>query len=204
MSISSLRPCMCASAALLESNYGVLGRYGVSVPALTKDQEGHKTNTPYLGKAIRRIQAIWESNILEDVKRGPYSKKLQYAVSNTLDTPHGSVFILDKLTEVAESSCLSDKMKVVFDRARSEEKAFVGLMRDLCFSLRISLSKKRRLVAELEALVEWGDAATPLEHMREIVARDSVLLGELEKYLARAQVGVSLKDGYVTDMEEKE
>ncbi|GJZ83326.1 hypothetical protein Tco_0648499 [Tanacetum coccineum] len=30
------------------------------VPALTKDHEGQKTNMPYLGKAIRRIQAIWE------------------------------------------------------------------------------------------------------------------------------------------------
>nr|GEV71157.1 hypothetical protein [Tanacetum cinerariifolium] len=116
----------------------------------------------------------------------------------------GPFFILDKLTEVAESSRLSDKMKVVFDQARNKEKAFASLMRDLCFSLRISLSKKRMLVAELEALVERGDAATPLEHMREIVARDYVLLGELEKLLARAQVGMILKDGYVTDMEKKD
>ncbi|GJU23927.1 hypothetical protein Tco_1157269 [Tanacetum coccineum] len=36
------------------------GRYDVSVPALTGDHEGNKTNTPYPGKAIRRIQAIWE------------------------------------------------------------------------------------------------------------------------------------------------
>nr|GEV67941.1 hypothetical protein [Tanacetum cinerariifolium] len=115
-----------------------------------------------------------------------------------------SFFKLDKLTKVDESSRLPDKMKVVFDRARSEEKSFAGLMQDLCFSLRISLSKKRRLVAELEALVERGDAARPLEHMREIVASDSVMLRDLEKLLARAQVGVSLKDGYVVDMEEKE
>ncbi|GJV65618.1 hypothetical protein Tco_1476446 [Tanacetum coccineum] len=108
------------------------------------------------------------------------------------------------LTEVAESSRLPDKMKVVFDRARSEEKYFARLMQDLCFSLRISLSKKRRLVAELETLVERGDAASPLEHMREIVAHDSVTLGDLEKLLAHAQVGVSLKDGYVADIEEKE
>ncbi|GKE88460.1 hypothetical protein Tco_1565935, partial [Tanacetum coccineum] len=33
------------------------------------------------------ILEIWnEYNILEDIKRGPYSKKLQYAVSNPLDT----------------------------------------------------------------------------------------------------------------------
>ncbi|GJW54826.1 putative reverse transcriptase domain-containing protein [Tanacetum coccineum] len=36
------------------------GRYGVSVPALTKDHEGNMINTSYPGKAIRRIQAIWE------------------------------------------------------------------------------------------------------------------------------------------------
>ncbi|GJW25394.1 hypothetical protein Tco_0039205, partial [Tanacetum coccineum] len=30
---------------------------------------------------------IWHLNILEDIKRSPYSKKLQYAISNPLDTP---------------------------------------------------------------------------------------------------------------------
>nr|GEW50586.1 hypothetical protein [Tanacetum cinerariifolium] len=95
-------------------------------------------------------------------------------------------------------------MKVMFDQTRNEETAFASLMHALWFSLRISLSNKRRLVAELEGLVERGDATKPLEHMREIDARDSVLLGELEKLLARAQVRVSLKDGYVTDMEENE
>ncbi|GJS29176.1 zinc finger, CCHC-type containing protein [Tanacetum coccineum] len=70
------------------------------------------TNTPYPSKKIRRIHActhqrprrkqaqyavsredqyavldIWHVNILEDIKCGPYSKKLQYAVSNPLDTP---------------------------------------------------------------------------------------------------------------------
>ncbi|GKA42980.1 hypothetical protein Tco_0735640 [Tanacetum coccineum] len=82
------------------------------------------------------------------------------------------------LSEVAESSQFLDKMKVVFSRSRSEDESFVGLMRDLCFSLRISLSKKRRLVTELEALGEQGDAAKALEHIRDIVARDDVTLGE--------------------------
>nr|GEZ84891.1 hypothetical protein [Tanacetum cinerariifolium] len=95
-------------------------------------------------------------------------------------------------------------MNVVFDQARSEEKAFASLMKDLSLSLMISVSKKHRLVAKLEALVEHGDPARPLEHMRVIVARDYEFLGELEKLLARAQVGVGLKDAYVTDMEGKE
>ncbi|GJU35297.1 hypothetical protein Tco_1183651 [Tanacetum coccineum] len=79
----------------------------------------------------------------------------------------GPFFILDKLTEVAESSRLSDKIKVVFDRALGEENDFGKLMQDLCFSLRISLSKKRRLVAELDALVLRGESAKPLEYMKE-------------------------------------
>nr|GEW12398.1 hypothetical protein [Tanacetum cinerariifolium] len=106
--------------------------------------------------------------------------------------------------KVTESSCLSDKMKVVFVRARSEDESFAGLMCDLCFSLRISLSKKRMLVAELEALGERGDAVRSLEHMGEIVARDYMTLRDLEQLLACAHVGMSLKDGYVADMEEKE
>nr|GFC57841.1 hypothetical protein [Tanacetum cinerariifolium] len=61
-----------------------------------------------------------------------------------------------------------------------------------------------RLVAELQVLAEWGDAGKTLEQMREIVACNSVTLGDLEKLLARALVGVSLKEGYVSDMELKE
>ncbi|GJR99398.1 hypothetical protein Tco_0315907 [Tanacetum coccineum] len=34
------------------------GRYGISVPALTKDHEGNKLNTPYPGKIIHRIEDI--------------------------------------------------------------------------------------------------------------------------------------------------
>ncbi|GKD83070.1 hypothetical protein Tco_1349909 [Tanacetum coccineum] len=73
------------------------------------------TNTPYPLRKIRRIRActyqrpqrkedqytvskvtqyvvfkIYYVNILEDIKLGPYSKKLQYAVSNPLDTPRFS------------------------------------------------------------------------------------------------------------------
>ncbi|GKA02615.1 hypothetical protein Tco_0675396 [Tanacetum coccineum] len=77
MSIPSLRPCMYASAALLECNYGVIGerRYGVSVPALTKDHKGIKLNTPYPEDQYAVLEIWNEYNILEDIKRGPYSKK---------------------------------------------------------------------------------------------------------------------------------
>nr|GEU42612.1 hypothetical protein [Tanacetum cinerariifolium] len=95
-----------------------------------------------------------------------------------------------------------DKMKYVFGRSCGEDDSFAKLMHDLCLALRISLSKKRRLVAELEALGEREGAAKPLKHMRYIFACDDVTLGELETLLAHAQVGVSLKVGYVADMEE--
>ncbi|GKD19374.1 hypothetical protein Tco_1208532 [Tanacetum coccineum] len=77
-------------------------------------------------------------------------------------------------------------------------------MQDLYFSLRISLNKKRRLVAELDVLVLRGESAKPLEYIREVVAWDSALHGDLEKVLTHSLVGVSLKEGYVADMEEKE
>nr|GEV89228.1 phosphoenolpyruvate carboxylase-like protein [Tanacetum cinerariifolium] len=140
----------------------------------------------------------------------------------------GHFLILDKLTEVAESSRLVDKMKVVFDQACSEEKAFASLMRDLSLSLKISgvwaplfansclppgihrkvnnvivinlwsvvedyrlarrlsqlqilemeikfnaskkvtPSKHRRLITELEAFGQRGDALRALDYMREI------------------------------------
>ncbi|GJY79598.1 hypothetical protein Tco_0485399 [Tanacetum coccineum] len=81
---------------------------------------------------------------------------------------------------------LADKMKYVFGRSRGEDDSFAKLMRDLCLALRISLSKKRRLVADLEALGEREGVAKPLEHIRDIVARNAVTLGELETLLARA------------------
>nr|GEY88853.1 hypothetical protein [Tanacetum cinerariifolium] len=115
----------------------------------------------------------------------------------------GPFFILDKLTEVAESSRLTDKMKVVFDQARREEESLEALMRDVSFSLRVSLSKKRRLATELEALREQGDVVRALENMKEIVLSDSLTLADLEQLLARAQAGLGLKDGYFADVRAK-
>ncbi|GKA45299.1 hypothetical protein Tco_0738095 [Tanacetum coccineum] len=89
--------------------------------------------------------------------------------------------------------------------------AIVGLMcqspylhSDIKNGDRISLSKKRRLVAELEAVGEVEGVVKCLEHMRVIVARDAVTLGQLETLLGRAQVGVSFKSGFVADMEVKD
>ncbi|GKA47230.1 hypothetical protein Tco_0740113 [Tanacetum coccineum] len=142
----------------------------------------------------------------KDAKRGEEAKlvALNDVIAEALDeieTLKNNVEILDG--EVVESPQFSDKMKVAFDQARKEEASFAALMRELCCSLRVSLSKKRRLAAELEGLGEQGDAIKALENMTEIVARDSVTLGDLEQLLARDQVGVDLKDGYLADVEEK-
>ncbi|GJV59207.1 hypothetical protein Tco_1465307 [Tanacetum coccineum] len=70
-------------------NYGVIGerRYGVSVPAVTKDHKGIKLNTPYLEDQYAVLE-IWNGyNILEDIKRGPYSKKSPIRCIQSLDTP---------------------------------------------------------------------------------------------------------------------
>nr|GEV79599.1 hypothetical protein [Tanacetum cinerariifolium] len=106
--------------------------------------------------------------------------------------------------EVTGSPRIGAKMKYVFGRSRSEDGSLSSLMRSLCSGLRVSLSNKRRLVVEFEALGESEGAAKCLEHMRDIVGRDAVTLGELEALLAHAQVGAALKTGFVADMEVEE
>nr|GEW04211.1 hypothetical protein [Tanacetum cinerariifolium] len=71
-------------------------------------------------------------------------------------------------------------------------------------TLWVSVSNKRRLVAELEALGEVEGAAKSLEHMRAVVGRDAVTLGELEAMWASAPVEAALKAGFVADMEVQE
>ncbi|GJY55637.1 hypothetical protein Tco_0454752 [Tanacetum coccineum] len=63
------------------------GRYGVSVPALTKDHKGIKLNTPYPEDQYAVLEIWNEYNILEDIKRGPYSKKSPIRRIQSLDTP---------------------------------------------------------------------------------------------------------------------
>ncbi|GJR98808.1 hypothetical protein Tco_0270982 [Tanacetum coccineum] len=103
-----------------------------------------------------------------------------------------ALYILDKLAEVVDSSCLQDKMKVVFVQARGKDESFIALICDLCSALRVSIAKNRRLIAELK----------PLDYMKEMVVRDSATLGVLEQLLAGTHVGMRLKASYVAKMEE--
>ncbi|GKE19109.1 hypothetical protein Tco_1426686 [Tanacetum coccineum] len=113
-----------------------------------------------------------------------------------------ALYILDKLAEVAGSSRLQDKMKIVFMQARGSDDSFIALMRDLCSALRVSIAKNRRLIAELEALGQRAEALKHVDYMKEIVARDAATLGVLEQLLAGTHVGMRLKASYVTEMEE--
>ncbi|GJR95078.1 hypothetical protein Tco_0267252 [Tanacetum coccineum] len=101
-----------------------------------------------------------------------------------------SLYILDKLVEVTDSSRLEDNMKVVFIQARGADKSFIALMRDLCSALRVSITKNRRWIVELEALGHQTEALKPLDYMREIVGRNAVTLGILEQLLAGGNVGM--------------
>nr|GEU57746.1 hypothetical protein [Tanacetum cinerariifolium] len=74
------------------------------------------------------------------------------------------------------------------DVARGRDDSFIALMRDLCSSLRVSIVKNRRLIAELEALGQRAEALKPLDYMKEIVGRDAATLGVLEQLLAASHV----------------
>ncbi|GJY77011.1 reverse transcriptase domain-containing protein [Tanacetum coccineum] len=76
-------PVLTIRVTIMEDN-------DVFMPALTKEQR-KEAHTPF--QRLYAVLEIWnEYNILEDIKRGPYSKKLQYAISNPLDTPYRTDF----------------------------------------------------------------------------------------------------------------
>ncbi|GKA43515.1 hypothetical protein Tco_0736239 [Tanacetum coccineum] len=105
---------------------------------------------------------------------------------------------LNELVDLSRET--EDRMKVWFVQACTEEEGFAGFFHDRCADLRMSLSKNQRLIAELEAVGERGDTVRCLDHIREIVTRDTGKLGVLEQLLAGTHVGIRLKDSYVADM----
>nr|GEV11275.1 putative reverse transcriptase domain-containing protein [Tanacetum cinerariifolium] len=68
---------------------------------------------------------------------------------------------------------------------------------------RVSITKNRRLIAELEALGQQGEALKPLDYMKEIVGRDSTTLGVLEQLLVGTHAGMRLKASYVAEWKNK-
>ncbi|GKG45952.1 hypothetical protein Tco_0498398, partial [Tanacetum coccineum] len=94
------------------------------------------------------------------------------------------LYILDKLSEVTDSTWLEDKMKVMFSRAQDSDESFIKLLRELCSAIWVTITKDRRLIVELEALGQRADVLKSLEYMREMVARDYVRVKVLEQLLA--------------------
>ncbi|GJR45203.1 hypothetical protein Tco_1313306 [Tanacetum coccineum] len=113
----------------------------------------------------------------------------------------GHFFILERLSQFAGSPHLVYKMRYVFGRSQAEDQAFSGLISNICIALRISLSKKRKLIAKLEVVEDEEGAAKGLENLTVVVARDTATLGDLEHLLTRSQVGVTLKACFVNDMQ---
>nr|GEU35212.1 hypothetical protein [Tanacetum cinerariifolium] len=107
----------------------------------------------------------------------------------------------DVLAEIAEYPRLGDKIKYVFECSRGEDESLSRMMVDLYIAYRVSLGKKRRLIAELEAAGEVDGYAKCLEHMKVVVARDDVTLEDMEIVWACCQVGKILKASFVADME---
>ncbi|GJV39474.1 putative reverse transcriptase domain-containing protein, partial [Tanacetum coccineum] len=89
----------------------------------TRYHKGFKSNTPYPGTSIRRIEGLLYTKILEDIKRGLYSKKAQCAV--TMDNSNITIEEYIRLEE--EKSRRHGKVfnwetaKYVFDDAFTSE-----------------------------------------------------------------------------------
>nr|GEW20607.1 hypothetical protein [Tanacetum cinerariifolium] len=91
-------------------------------------------------------------------------------------------------------------MKVVFSRARECDEGFIEALKELSSAFGVSIAKDRRLIAELEALRERGDALKPLEYMREMVTRNFSRVKILEQLLADAHIVMRLKAAYVDEI----
>ncbi|GJY78359.1 hypothetical protein Tco_0484160 [Tanacetum coccineum] len=138
------------------------------------------TNTPYPSRKIRRIRActhqrpqrkedqyavsredqyaildIWHVNILEDIKRGPYSKKLQYAISNPLDTPDYIVQLISSVEVMSTPAHFDSEIISQTDEAQSSRVPTLFLD-DLYVAVRQAY------------LVDTDTESRPLEHLREI------------------------------------
>nr|GEY25770.1 hypothetical protein [Tanacetum cinerariifolium] len=85
-------------------------------------------------------------------------------------------------------------------RAAFTSAGFIEALKELSSAFRVSIAKDCRLIAELEALRERGDALKPLEYMREMVARDVARVRILEQLLADAHVGIRLKAAYADEI----
>nr|GEW64896.1 hypothetical protein [Tanacetum cinerariifolium] len=162
-----------------------------------------------IAEALEEIESQGHNVAMLDGNNDYQAEQLIFTLMPPEILTMAALYILDKLSEAANSSRLEDKMKVVFSRARDSDKSFIELLRELCYAIRVSINKDRVsitkdrwLIAELEALGQRADVLKSLEYMREMVARDSARVGILEQLLVGTHVGMRLKAEYAADMGE--
>nr|GEW92603.1 putative reverse transcriptase domain-containing protein [Tanacetum cinerariifolium] len=128
-----------------------LGRYGVSVPALTKDHKGNKLNTPYPSRKIRRIRAC--------AHQRPQRKQAQYAISiedqyvvNLDNSASNDLIPLDSWT----SGLLEYKLPL---SNRVEHEMHLGLVLELLKKEKIyaKFSKCEFWLQEKSNTFNWGE-----------------------------------------------
>ncbi|GJU54863.1 hypothetical protein Tco_1228577 [Tanacetum coccineum] len=147
-------------------------------------------NPDHVQRIENKAKTVWQV-------RGTVHVRWQYEVAENVRCQYEVLF------QVAAGQSERDTWHLACV-STSEDECFIGIVRDLCRGLRLSLSKNRRLIADLEALGQRADAIRPLGYLREMVGRDSDMLGFLEQLLARAEFGKRLKAGYADDMDQPE
>ncbi|GJY24226.1 hypothetical protein Tco_0397884, partial [Tanacetum coccineum] len=111
-------------------------RYGVSVSAFTKDHKGIKLNTSYPEDQYAVLEIWNEYDILEDIKRGPYSNKSLIRRIQSLDTPrHFKSLSLDELR--------SPDFNLFSDQEYSEEEEAEALAEAMAGTMEQYMSKTR-------------------------------------------------------------
>ncbi|GKC16274.1 hypothetical protein Tco_1013056 [Tanacetum coccineum] len=99
---------------------------------------------------------------------------------NALRSTHGHNITFDSINKC--NSRVAEVEKQECTGAAIEGYAFSGLISNICVALRISLSKKRKLIAELEAVGDEEDVAKGLENLTVVVAAITTTLGDLDHF----------------------
>ncbi|GJU46020.1 hypothetical protein Tco_1203286 [Tanacetum coccineum] len=117
-------------------------------------------------------------------------------------------------SSTAQLSALIVELEAIEDGYEAEEKIarkeeHVKTMESLAMAAFLLLDKLAdfsRLQDRMNLALSGArrDALKSLDYLREMVVRDSGMLGVLEQPLAGSHVGMPMKDGYVTDMQQME
>nr|GEU36864.1 hypothetical protein [Tanacetum cinerariifolium] len=180
-------------------------------------QEGEEIEMKETHDALKEFFNERSDVVDEDYRLAKEIYKVTMEVYNMVSARVEFIEVLDnlgvrpvpaKLAEFLKEIQMKDREIVVYKEVQQWCLFFGFLDQNLVLEVAVigygvTLSKHRRLIAELKALGHRGDALRDLDYMREIFARDTAKLGVLEQLLACTHVGIPLKVGYVANMEEK-